>query len=49
MNPEEKPFIQLIKYNGQVIGGTSPFSIFFPGIEYSGLKNTSDIPWYTGG
>ena len=49
VNPEEKPFIQLIKYNGQVIGGTSPFSIFFPGIEYSGLKNTGDIPWYTGG
>lgn len=49
VNPEEKPFIQLIKYNGKVIGGTSPFSIFFPGIEYSGLKNTGDIPWYTGG
>lgn len=49
VNPDEKPYIQLIKYNGQVIGGTSPFSIFFPGVEYPDLKNTSDIPWYTGG
>lgn len=49
VNPQEKPFIQLIKYNGQVIGGTSPFSIFFPGVEYVSLKNTSDLPWYTGG
>ena len=49
VNPQEKPFIQLIKYNGQVIGGTSPFSIFFPGVEYVGLQNTTDLPWYTGG
>lgn len=48
-NPAEKPFIQLIKYNGQLIGGTSPYSIFFPGIDYSNLKNASDIPWYKDG
>lgn len=49
VNPRETPFIQLIKYNDQLVGATSPFSIFFPGVDYSGLKNTSDIPWYTDG
>lgn len=48
-NPDEKPFIQLIKYNGQLIGGTSPYSIFFPGIEYANLKSAGDIPWYKKG
>lgn len=49
VNPKEAPFIQLIKYNDQLVGATSPFSIFFPGVDYSELKNTSDIPWYTDG
>lgn len=48
-NPDEKPFIQLIRYNNQVIGGTSPFSIFFPGVDYSDLKKASDIPWFRNG
>lgn len=48
-NPDEKPFIQLIRYNNQVIGGTSPFSIFFPGVDYSKLKQASDIPWFRNG
>lgn len=49
IDPNTTPFIQLIKYNGQLIGGTSPYSIFFPGVEYPDLKGASDIPWYTKG
>ncbi len=48
-NPDELPQIQLLRYNGQVIGGTSPFSIVFPGVEYVGLQHTSDIPWFRNG
>jgi hypothetical protein len=48
-NPDELPYIQLLKYNGQIIGGTSPFSIVFPGVEYGSLKHASDIPWYRNG
>lgn len=48
-NDDEQPFIQLIRYNNQVIGGTSPFSIFFPGVDYSDLKQVSDVPWYRNG
>jgi hypothetical protein len=48
-NPDELPFVQLLQYNGQLIGGTSPFSIVFPAVEYSSLRHASDIPWYRNG
>jgi len=48
-NPDELPYIQLVRYNGQVIGGTSPFSIVFPGVEYANLQHASDIPWFRNG
>jgi len=48
-NPDEKPFVQLIKYKNQVIGATSPFSIVFPGVEYKKLQQASDIKWYREG
>lgn len=48
-NPDELPYIQLLRYNGQLIGGTSPFSIFFPAVEYNNLKHAGDIPWYRNG
>jgi hypothetical protein len=48
-NPDELPYIQLLKYNGQIIGGTSPFSIIFPGVEYANLQHASDIHWYRNG
>lgn len=48
-NPDELPFVQLLRYNGQVIGGTSPFSIVFPAVEYNNLKHAGDIPWYRNG
>ena len=48
-NPDELPYVQLLRYNGQVIGGTSPFSIVFPAVEYNNLKHVSDINWYRNG
>lgn len=48
-NLNELPYIQLLRYNGQVIGGTSPFSIIFPAVEYTNLQQISDIPWYRNG
>lgn len=48
-NPDELPFVQLLRYNGQVIGGTSPFSIVFPAVEYSNLNQAGDIAWYRNG
>lgn len=48
-NPDELPFVQLLRYNSQVIGGTSPFSIVFPAVEYIGMKHAGDIPWYRNG
>ena len=45
----ELPFIQLIKYNDQVIGACSPYSIFFPGVNYSKLSSAGDIDWYKKG
>jgi len=48
-NPDEKPFIQLLRYNNQVIGGTSPFTIVFTGVDYANLKDAGDISWYREG
>jgi hypothetical protein len=48
-NPDELPYIQLLRYNGQNIGGTSPFSIVFPAVDYSNLKKAGDIGWYRNG
>ncbi|GHU59120.1 hypothetical protein FACS189411_15580 [Bacteroidia bacterium] len=48
-NPDELPYVQLLRYNGQVIGGTSPFSIVFPAVEYSNLKHANDVAWYRNG
>ncbi len=48
-NPDELPYVQLLRYNGQLIGGTSPFSLVFPAVEYGNLKHASDIPWFRNG
>ncbi len=48
-NPDEKPFLQLISYNKQLIAGTSPYSIVFPGVDYSSISQISDIKWYRKG
>ena len=33
-NDQPKPFLYIIKYNGQVVGATSPRSIFFTSVAY---------------
>jgi hypothetical protein len=48
-NPDELPYVQLLYYHGQLIGGTSPFSIVFPAVEYGNLKHATDINWYRNG
>lgn len=48
-NPDEAPFIQLIKYKEQVVGATSPYSIVFTGVSYPNLTDVSDIRWYRNG
>jgi len=48
-NLNELPFIQLLRYQGQLIGGTSPFSIVFPSVEYDNMQHATDIPWYNNG
>ncbi len=34
-NDQAKPFLYVIKYNGQVVGATSPRSLFFTSVAYS--------------
>lgn len=49
-NPGAQPFIQLIYYRGKLVGGTSPLTAVFTGVDYSDLGSlASDIPWYRNG
>lgn len=56
-NPQAQPFIQLIYYRGKLVGGTSPLTGVFTGVDYSDLNDKSnpakslaaDIPWYRNG
>lgn len=49
-NPGAQPFIQLIYYRGKLVGGTSPLTAVFTGVDYSDLGTlASDIPWYRNG
>lgn len=49
-NPGAQPFIQLIYYRGKLVGGTSPLTAVFTGVDYSNLGTlASDIPWYRNG
>lgn len=49
-NPGVQPFIQLIYYRGILVGGTSPLTGVFTGVDYSSLgAQASDIPWYRNG
>ena len=49
-NPDAQPFIHLIYYRNQLVGGTSPLTGVFTGVNYSGLGQTaSDINWYRNG
>ncbi len=49
-NPGAQPYIQLIYYKGHLVGGTSPLTGVFTGVEYNDLENeTKDIRWYSNG
>lgn len=49
-NPDAQPFIQLIYYRNHLVGGTSPLTGCFTGVDYSNLGNdASDIRWYRQG
>ena len=49
-NPDEQPYIQLIYYRNHLVGGTSPMTGIFTGVDYSDLgDDASDISWYRNG
>ncbi|GAB4198395.1 MAG: hypothetical protein OHK0057_09740 [Thermoflexibacter sp.] len=48
-NPDTPPYIQIIKYNGIVIGGTSPHSLLFTAPVYQIQPNKSISPFYKNG
>ena len=49
-NPDAQPFIQLIYYRDHLVGGTSPLTGCFTGVDYSNLgDDASDIAWYRNG
>lgn len=48
-DPDAQPYIHLIYFKDQLIGGTSPFTGVFTGVNYSNLIGTSDISWYRNG
>ena len=46
-NPDEQPFIHLIYYRDHLVGGTSPMTGVFTGVNYANLgDDASDIEWY---
>lgn len=49
VHPDVKPFIQLIYYQDQLIGATSPYSLVFTAVDYRGLSGASEIEWYREG
>ena len=49
-NPDEQPFIHLIYYRDHLVGGTSPMTGVFTGVNYANLgDDASDIEWYREG
>ena len=42
--PNAKPYIQLIYYKGMLVGGISPFTLFFSASSYKNLDN--NLNWY---
>lgn len=51
MNKDAQPFIQLIYYRDRLVGGTSPLTGCFTGVDYSQIpeEDIRDIPWYRNG
>lgn len=48
-DPDAQPYIHLLYYKDQLIGGTSPLTGVFTGVNYSNLEGMSDISWYRNG
>lgn len=49
-DPDSQPYIHLIYYRDKLVGGTSPTTGVFTGVDYSGLGgDASDINWYRNG
>lgn len=48
-SPDAQPYIHLIYYKDQLIGGTSPLTAVFAAVSYTGLTGAEDIPWYRNG
>lgn len=48
-DPDAQPYIHLLYYKDQLIGGTSPLTGVFTGVDYSNLDGMSDISWYRHG
>lgn len=49
-DPDTQPFIQLIYYREHLVGGTSPLTGCFTGVNYTNLgSDASDINWYRNG
>ena len=45
----ETPFVQLIHYNGALVGATSPYSLLFAAVDYNNEAIFGDIPWFRNG
>ena len=48
-NSDAQPYIHLIYYKGHLVGGTSPMTGVFTGVNYSKIETESDIGWYRNG
>lgn len=49
-DPDAQPFIHLIYYRDHLVGGTSPLTGCFTGVNYTNLgDDASDISWYRNG
>ena len=49
-NPSAQPYIHLIYYRDHLVGGTSPMTGVFTGVDYTKLgEDASDISWYREG
>ena len=49
-DPDAQPYIQLIYYRDHLVGGTSPLTGCFTGVNYTNLgDDASDISWYRNG
>ena len=46
---DTQPYIHLIYYKDQLIGGTSPLTGVFTGVNYSNIKGMEDINWFRNG